>query len=69
MVCSISSFISYWAGLQLEEDKMRLQEGAEVLKATAIIIIWGRSSATATKPLDKKKFHNVALYRCLPLIS
>lgn len=36
IICSISSFISYWAELQQEEDKKTLEAGAEILKTTAL---------------------------------
>lgn len=36
IICSASNFISYWAGLQKENDKLELEEGAEALKKTAL---------------------------------
>ena len=36
IICSACSFLSYWAGLQKEEDWEQLEEGAEVLKNTAL---------------------------------
>ena len=36
IICSACSFLSYWAGLQKEEDWEQLEEGAEILKNTAL---------------------------------
>ncbi|CAN6179459.1 unnamed protein product [Urochloa humidicola] len=36
IVCSIASFVSYWAGLHKQEDKTCLEAGAEALKAIAL---------------------------------
>ena len=36
IVCTISSFISFWAELQGGENKKELEDGAGVLKATAL---------------------------------
>jgi hypothetical protein len=36
IICLASSFISYWAELQLEEDKKKLDAGAEALRETAL---------------------------------
>ena len=36
IICSASSFISYWAGLQKESDKECLETGAEILKMAAL---------------------------------
>jgi hypothetical protein len=36
-ICSISSFLKYWAGLQKEERKAMLEAGAEVLKNAALL--------------------------------
>jgi len=37
IVCTISSFISFWAELQGGENKKELEDGAGVLKATALL--------------------------------
>jgi hypothetical protein len=37
IICSISSFLKYWAGLQKEEGKAVLEAGAEVLKNAALL--------------------------------
>jgi hypothetical protein len=37
IICSISSFLKYWAGLQKEKGKAMLEAGAEVLKNTALL--------------------------------
>nr|TKW10082.1 hypothetical protein SEVIR_6G096500v2 [Setaria viridis] len=36
IICSASSFLTYWAGLQNEADQKLLEEGAEALKKTAL---------------------------------
>ncbi|PUZ72532.1 hypothetical protein GQ55_2G401100 [Panicum hallii var. hallii] len=36
IVCSASSFLSYWAGLQKTDDRAPLEAGAEALKAAAL---------------------------------
>jgi len=36
IICLASSFISYWAELQLEEDKKKLDAGAEAIRETAL---------------------------------
>nr|TKW33031.1 hypothetical protein SEVIR_2G206300v2 [Setaria viridis] len=35
IICSASLFLIYWAELQKEEDRMKLEEGAEALKVAA----------------------------------
>jgi hypothetical protein len=37
IICLASSVIKYWAGLQGEEDKVILMEGAEALKDAALL--------------------------------
>lgn len=36
IICSISSFLTYWAELQSQEDKEALEDGAEALKKMAL---------------------------------
>lgn len=37
IICSASSFILYWLGLQNPDDKLALEVGAEKLKNTALV--------------------------------
>jgi hypothetical protein len=37
IICLASSIINYWAGLQKDEDKGILEEGAEALKNAALL--------------------------------
>jgi len=36
VICLASSFISFWAELQSEEDKLLLEGGADILRAVAL---------------------------------
>jgi hypothetical protein len=36
IVCSASSFISYWSGLHKQGDQLDLQEGAAAMKEAAL---------------------------------
>ncbi|KAF8779870.1 hypothetical protein HU200_002136 [Digitaria exilis] len=36
IICSISSFVSYWAELQQQADKEMLEAGADALKTMAL---------------------------------
>jgi len=36
IICSVSSFVTYWAGLHKEDDKKELEQGAEALMKTAL---------------------------------
>ncbi|CAN6179680.1 unnamed protein product [Urochloa humidicola] len=36
VICSASSFLSYWAGLQKPVDKIAMEQGAEALKESAL---------------------------------
>ncbi|KAG2637580.1 hypothetical protein PVAP13_2NG541000 [Panicum virgatum] len=36
IICLASSFIFYWAELQMEEDKAKLEAGAEALEKAAL---------------------------------
>ena len=36
IICSVSSFVTYWAGLHKEDDKKELEHGAEALMKTAL---------------------------------
>jgi len=36
IVCSVSSFLKYWAGLQAGQNKEELEAGAEALLKTAL---------------------------------
>jgi hypothetical protein len=37
IICLASSLIKYWVGLQKDEDKCILEEGAEALKNAALL--------------------------------
>lgn len=47
MICTVSSFLIYWADLQQQGDREALIEGAEILKTTALHLHY-----TRVKPLQ-----------------
>jgi len=65
IICSTSSFICYWAGLQKQEDQAELEAGAEALKEAALHFHPRKASPVACLVQKKNIIHvtsNVQTY-------